>query len=289
MKPLFSIIIPTYNRRQFLKIAIDSVFSQTFKDWQLIIVDDGSKDNTKELICSYKDLRLKYYHQPNQGPATARNTGLSKATGDYICFLDSDDRFRKDKLEIAHQYIRENPGYKIFHTEEIWYRNGKILTQKKPQKKSTGFIFEKSAKLCSISISTAIIKKDIFKKIGCFDQALPACEDYDFWLRTTARYPLFLIPDFLTIKEGGHKGQQSKKYPGMDKFRIYSLLKILENKDINSQCQQIAYQQLKNKCIIYLKGAKKRKKRKEIKKYQGILTKYKKIYESNFCEAKHVI
>lgn len=277
-QPFFTIIIPTYNRRQFLKIAIDSVFNQTFKDWQLILVDDGSKDNTKELVDKYKNPSLQYYYQPNQGPAAARNLGLSKATGDYICFLDSDDRFRKNKLEIAHQQIEKNPKYKIFHTEEIWYRNGQFLAQKKEQKKLAGFIFENSAKLCSISISTAIIKKDVFQKIGYFDQSLPACEDYDFWLRATSQYPIFLISDFLTIKEGGHKDQQSKKYSGMDKFRIYSLLKILQNKNINSQYQQIAYQQLRNKCLIYLDGAKKRKKTKEVKKYQDILTKYKKIY-----------
>ncbi len=278
MKPLFSVIIPTYNRANFLKIAIDSVFNQTEKNYQLIIIDDGSTDNTKQLIKNYKNPKLEYYYQKNKGPASARNYGISKTCGKFICFLDSDDRFCTHKLEATNHYIKKYPNCKIFHSEEIWYRNGKLLYQKKHHKKPTGFVFENAVKLCSISISTAAVKKEVFAKIGIFDPKLPACEDYDFWLRATSRYSVCLIPDFLTIKEGGHKDQQSKKYPALDKFRIHALLKILENKNTEKHYQKIAYQQLKTKCIIYLKGAAKRNKVNEIKKYQNILNKYQKIY-----------
>lgn len=278
MKLLFSVIIPTYNRANFLKIAIDSVFNQTEKNYQLIIIDDGSTDNTQQLIKNYKNPKLEYYYQKNKGPAAARNCGISKACGKFICFLDSDDRFCKHKLEITNHYIKKYPNCKIFHSEEIWYRNRKLLSQKKHHKKPTGFVFKNAVKLCSISISTAAVKKEVFTEIGIFDPKLPACEDYDFWLRATARYSVCLIPDFLTIKEGGHKDQQSKKYPALDKFRIYALLKILENENTEKYYQKIAYQQLKTKCIIYLKGAAKRDKLNEIKKYQNILNKYQKIY-----------
>ncbi|MCF7873233.1 MAG: glycosyltransferase [Candidatus Omnitrophica bacterium] len=277
-KPFFSIIIPTYNRRQFLKIAVDSVLKQTYPHYELIIVDDGSNDSTKKLIKNYKNPKLNYYYQENKGPASARNLGITKAKGKFICFLDSDDRFRTDKLIISYKYIKKNPDYKIFHSKEIWYRNGKLLSQKKEHKKPDGFIFENAARLCSVSISTAVIKKDIFSQIGNFDQNLLACEDYDFWLRATSQYPVCLIPETLTIKEGGHKDQQSKKYPALDKFRIYALDKILQTKNLKKEQYQTAYQQLQNKCLIYIKGATLRKKTKEAKKYRNLLNKYEKLY-----------
>ncbi|MCF7917231.1 MAG: glycosyltransferase [Candidatus Omnitrophica bacterium] len=277
-KPSFSIIIPTYNRKQFLKIAVDSVLKQTYPNYELIIVDDGSNDSTEKFIKSYKNPKINYYYQQNKGPASARNLGIRKAKGEFICFLDSDDRFRTDKLKISYRYIKENPGHKIFHSEEIWYRNGKFLSQKKEHKKPNGFIFKNAAKLCSISISTAVIKKEVFKKIGNFDQNLLACEDYDFWLRVTSQYPVCLIPETLTIKEGGHKDQQSRKYPAMDKFRIYALDKILQTKNLKKEQYQIAYQQLQNKCSVYIKGAALRKKTKEVKKYKDLLNKHEKLY-----------
>lgn len=273
-EPSFSVIIPTYNRKNFLKIAIDSVLNQTYDNYELIIVDDGSTDNTKNFIKDQKNPKLKYYFQQNQGPALARNLGIKKAKKEFVCFLDSDDRFCRNKLETTSRHIQENPAYKIFHSQEIWYRNHKFLPQKQEHKKPAGFIFENAVKLCSISISTAAIKKQVFSEIGNFDKSLLACEDYDFWLRATLRYPVYLIPKALTIKEGGHKDQQSKKYPGMDKFRIYSLDKILQTKNLNKHQYQTTYQQLKKKCLIYIKGSEKRNKTKEIKKYQQILNKY---------------
>lgn len=269
--PFFTIIIPTYNRVNFLKIAVESLLAQNFTDYQIIIIDDGSSDKTQALIKKYQDVRIKYYYQNNQGPAAARNLGIKKAKGQYICFLDSDDRFRHDKLAITYKYIEENPEHKVFHTEEIWYRKGKLLAQKKQHQKPSGYIFEKAIKICSISISTAVLKKDIFKYTGLFDPALPACEDYDFWLRVTSLYPVYLIPKFLTIKEGGHPDQQSKKFSGLDKFRIYALKKILEKGKLDQKKQKIVYAQLKEKCLIYIKGAEKRGKKQEVKIYERIL------------------
>lgn len=277
-RPFFTVIIPTYNRKSFLKIALDSVLSQTFKNYQIIVIDDGSRDQTGKLIKDYKVYPIDYYYQKNQGPASARNLGLSKSKGIYICFLDSDDRFRHDKLEITHNHIKKNPGYQIFHTEEIWFRRGKLLAQKKYHKKPSGYVFKEAIRLCSISMSTAAIKKEVFSQVGFFDPNLPACEDYEFWLRTTAKYPVYLIPKFLTIKEGGHPGQLSKKYPAMDKFRIYALEKLLKNKNLDRKKYELALSELKHKCQIYLAGAKKRKKSQEIEKYQFILSQYQENY-----------
>lgn len=256
--PFFSVIIPSYNRKNLLKIAVNSVLYQTFDNFELIIIDDGSKDNTKEILNEFNDKRISYIYQPHKGVSPARNEGIKLSQGEFICFLDSDDRFRKEKLEVTFDYIKKYPEYKIFHTEEIWYRNGSYLPQKAYHKKPSGVIFTEALKLCCVSISTAAIKKEVFEKAGLFDETMPACEDYDFWLRAGALFPVLLIPEYLTIKEGGHPDQQSKKYPAMDKFRIYAIKKLLENNNLKEDYYQMALKELKHKCDIYIKGSEKR-------------------------------
>lgn len=269
--PFFSIIIPTYNRVEFLRIAIESVLQQTFDNYELIIIDDGSTDKTKEMIQGYypDNKKLSYFYQNNQGVSKARNQGIERSKGKFIAFLDSDDRFCRQKLEISYAYIKNNPQYKIFHTQEIWYCNGTILNQKAYHQKPTGLIFSNSLKLCCIGLSTALINQKLFDEVGYFDENLPACEDYDFWLRTTFKNQVFLIPHWLTIKEGGRTDQLSKKYPAMDKFRIKSLIKILKSGLLDNTDYNLAYAELKNKFSIYTQGALKRGKNDEIKNYQN--------------------
>ena len=277
-KPLFSVIIPTYNRQDFLRISIDSVLEQTSNDYELLVIDDGSTDATKEFVNEYQNSKLRYLYQRHQGVSRARNEGLKNSSGEFIAFLDSDDRFRKDKLEITSSYIKKHPEYKIFHTEEIWYRKGQLLPQKARHKKPTLSVFPDALKLCCISPSTAVIHKSIFQSLGHFDELLPVCEDYDFWLRATSQHPVFLIPEYLTIKEGGHPDQQSKKYPAMDKFRLYALEKLLKSGTLNAQMSALAYQEFKTKCSIYLKGARKRNNLEEVNCYTKLLNKLSNLY-----------
>ncbi len=274
-KPYFSVIIPTYNRRSFLPIAVNSVLEQAFSDFELIVVDDGSTDNTAELFkpALNKQKYAKYIYQKHRGVSSARNKGIKEARGEYIAFLDSDDRFCRDKLEVAYAYIQNNPDYKIFHTDEVWYRSGSLLPQKNYHQKPSGFIFEQALKLCCVSPSTAVIKKEIFDDIGLFDEEFLACEDYDFWLRVTAKYPVYLIPKILTIKEGGRADQQSKKYPAMDRFRINAIYKLLSSNTLNKEQYALAYEEFKNKYSIYIQGAKKRGKTKHVKHYQDLISK----------------
>ena len=142
-RPFFSVIIPVYNRASFLRVAAESVLMQTFSDYELLIIDDGSTDNTKETVKRFTGGAVKYIYQKNRGVSSARNKGVKKAKGEFICFLDSDDRWRAEKLEITQGYIKNNPSYKIFHTEEIWYRKGALLSQKiyhkKPKNRSENF------------------------------------------------------------------------------------------------------------------------------------------------------
>jgi glycosyltransferase involved in cell wall biosynthesis len=275
--PFFSIIIPTFNRHSLLKIAIESVLSQTYPDFELIIIDDGSSDNTALFCEGIADKRLLYSFQVNQGVSSSRNNGIQQARGRFICFLDSDDRFRPDKLAITRDYIEKFPDFKIFHSDEIWFMRGKLLNQKKIHQKPDGNAFEKSLHLCCISPSAVTISKEVFERVGGFDETLPACEDYDLWLRVTAHYPIKLIPEALTIKAGGHADQLSKKYPAMDTLRIYALKKLLDANILTLMQRESAIKELKRKCVIYIKGAEKREKIREVHCYTDIMHTYDKL------------
>ena len=272
--PYFSVIIPTYNRENFLATAVNSVLGQTFQDFELIIVDDDSTDQTEQLIKALKDKRLKYIKIDHRGVSAARNTGIQHSRGQFISFLDSDDIFKGTKLEITYKYIQDFPNHMIFHTEELWYRNDKILNQKNIHKKPEGNVFASSLKLCCIGMSTAVVKKTLFNQIGLFDENFSACEDYELWLRATALQPIKLIPEILTIKQGGHPDQLSKKYPAMDTLRIQAIVKLLESKIPNAMQENLAIKELHRKCKIYIKGAEKRNKLKEITIYKALLYKY---------------
>jgi len=272
--PTFSVIIPTYNREGFLKKALDSVLKQTFKDFELIVIDDGSTDRTKELIGLFKDERLLYYYQDNHGVAHARNRGLEKAKGEYIAFLDSDDWWKENKLERFNEAIQRNPQIKIFHSQELWYRSGQIHNPKKTHKKPNGWVYPQALSLCCISISTAVIHESVLKKVGNFDESFEACEDYDFWLRSTLHYPIFLIDAFLTEKEGGRPDQVSMNTWGLDRFRIRSLEKMLKSKDLSPENYDLTYRELKRKCAIFIEGTKKRGRMDEAQLLEELVQRY---------------
>lgn len=277
MTAYFSIIIPTYNRSAFLKKALSSVINQSFGEFELIIVDDGSTDNTRQLINSCNDKRIKYIYQENKGASAARNRGLKEARAEWICFLDSDDWFDKEKLKITRRHIEKHPQYKIFHTEEIWYRSGVLLNQKKIHKKHGGWIFDRCLKLCCVSMSTVCVAKSVFEKSGFFDENFPCCEDYEFWLRASLQYPFYLIPQALTSKEGGHHDQVSKKYSCIDKFRIQAIEKILKAPSLSAQQRKKASEELEKKCRVLIGGCLKRFKIKEAALYLHIISNYKKL------------
>lgn len=272
-----SVIVPTYNRAGFLKIAVESVLQQIYQDFELIIVDDGSIDGTKEYCETIDDIRIKYIYQFNRGPASARNNGIKNAKGEYIAFLDSDDKWCDNKLQIQINEMMTQSSYLLSHTEEIWYKGKRLIKPKKIHKKRSDDIFKQSLKLCSISMSTVMIKKELIKKIGLFDETLEVCEDYDYWLRVTAYYPVLLIDKPLTIKQGGHYDQQSQKYFGLDKFRIYSLEKIIESGQLDSEKLSLAYKEFEKKCAIYGKGCIKYNRQKEGDYYLGLSQKYRTI------------
>ncbi|MFQ5559268.1 MAG: glycosyltransferase family 2 protein [Nitrospinota bacterium] len=251
--PLVTAIIPTYNRVSFLGRAVDSVLGQSYPKIELIVVDDGSRDETKKFLTEKYGNSLKYIFQKNGGASSARNRGILESTGDLLAFLDSDDRWEKNKLE-KQVPVMEDPAMKISHTQETWYRRGKVLSQKKKHQKRAGDLFLSSLELCSISMSTVLVKRDLFEIIGFFDETFAACEDYDMWLRVTAKFPVGLVDEPLTVKDGGRPDQLSNKIPRLDRFRIKAMAKLLEGGGLSEVQHKQTLAMFHKKSHIYIKG-----------------------------------
>ena len=251
-----SIIIPTYNRAHTLKRALDSVLAQTRPADEIIVVDDGSTDLTEQLI-KQNYPQVIYIKQANQGVSAARNTAIKIAKGEWLALLDSDDEWLPNKLEAQLALLEQQPGHKLIHSDEIWIRNGVRVNQMKKHAKSGGWIFENCLPLCAISPSAAMIHRDLFAEIGLFDEELPACEDYDLWLRITARHPVLYCEEALILKYGGHEDQLSQQHWGMDRFRIQALVKCLQNNQLADDDRIAAQAMLDKKIKVVLKGARK--------------------------------
>ena len=270
--PLVSVIIPTYNRGWIVKEAIDSVLEQDFHDYELIVVDDGSVDNTPKILKTYGE-KIKVLRQSNQGVSAARNSGIASASGRLISFLDSDDLWLPRKLSIQVEFFNDHPEAVINQTQERWIRNGVRVNPKERHHKFSGMIFERSLALCLVSPSAVMIRKKLFNTVGIFDENLPACEDYDLWLRISCRYPVDLIETPLIIKRGGHDDQLSRA-AGLDKYRIQSLVKIIESDFLTKAQSQAAVITLKQKCEVYAGGCRKRGREKEAKYFYALAEKY---------------
>ncbi|MCS7281140.1 MAG: glycosyltransferase family 2 protein [Desulfobacterota bacterium] len=260
---MVSAIITTYNRRDFVKEAIESVLNQDHRPEEIIVVDDGSDDGTEEEVKKYP---VKYVWKENGGVSSARNLGIKISNGEYIAFLDSDDLWLKKKVS-TQVHLMESLGYHVSYTDEIWIRNGRRVNPKKKHKKYSGFIYDKCLPLCIISPSSVMIKRQVFEKVGLFDESLPVCEDYDMWLRITALYPVLFIEKPLIVKRGGHEDQLSKKYEAIDRMRIKALLKIFDTGVLTPQMKKITLEEIQRKSLIVANGAKKRNKLEEAEYY----------------------
>jgi glycosyltransferase involved in cell wall biosynthesis len=271
--PLVSVIIPTYNRAALLERAIHSVLAQTFHDFELIVVDDGSSDSTADLLHTFEG-RIKTVFQENRGVSAARNLGIKEATGRLLAFLDSDDEWLPAKL--ARQtalFDGQDPCF-VCHSDEIWVRNGRELHQKEIHLKQGGRFFPRALERCLISPSSVMISRTLLDRVGWFDEDLPAGEDYDLWLRITAFHEVDFVPEKLVIKHGGRADQLSQSTPAIDRFRIRAILKILDNPALPCDYREAAVRELIRKCHIVGSGCIKRSKKQEAETYFEIARKY---------------
>ena len=257
--PLISVVIPTHDRRDLVREAVASVLAQGFTDFELIVVDDGSGDDTVEVLGrSFDDPRLSLLRQDNAGASAARNRGAGRARGKWLAFLDSDDTWLPEKLEAQLAALTGRPEVPACYTEEVWYRNGRWANPRKVHAKHSGWIFEHCLPLCIISPSSILMKRDVFLSLGGFDETLPACEDYDLWLRLTARYPVHLVEERLIVKRNGHPGQLSQAHPALDRFRVRALWKLALDRDVAWRLRRLALETAAKKSEVVAAGALKR-------------------------------
>jgi glycosyltransferase involved in cell wall biosynthesis len=258
-----TVIIPTFNRSKRVTRAICSVLAQDFTGFRLIVVDDGSTDETQKTLAAFGDRILYVRHPFNRGVSAARNTGIRLADTPYVAFLDSDDLWKREKLREQIRFFEKNPSAVACQTEETWVRQGRRVNPKKRHAKPTGDIFAPSLRLCLVSPSAVMLKTVLFDEVGLFDESLPACEDFDLWLRIGCRHPVHLLDKPLVVKEGGHADQLSRCCWGLDRFRIRALVKLLSNPLLDEERRPLVLDELARKCRIYGTGCMKRGKTQE--------------------------
>lgn len=266
-------IITTHNRAGLLPRAVKSVLAQTRAADEIIIVDDGSTDGTATYLASLPPV-CTILNQKNRGISAARNLAIGHANSEWLAFLDDDDEWLPEKLETQLAELDKKPGYRLCHTEEIWIRHRQRVNAMHKHKKHGGWIYPHCLPLCVISPSAVMIHRDLFAAVGLFDTQLPACEDYDLWLRICAYYPVLFIDQALVTKYGGHADQLSHRHWGMDRFRILALEKMTQDSRLSPEYLELTLHMLAEKTTIYIKGAEKRNKVEEIQQLNHKLEQY---------------
>lgn len=254
MTPSVSVIIPVKDRSKLLLRALKSLQAQTFKDFEVVVVDDHSSEPLNHEILNFPLPHLRVLKSNGQGVSAARNTGILSGDSPYLAFLDSDDEWAPQKLEQQLNFLQKNPWIPLVHTEEIWIRNGVRVNPKKKHKKSGGRIFTSCTRLCLISPSASMMRRSLLENVGLFNETFPVCEDYELWLRVTARFEVGFLTHPLTIKYGGHKDQLSSRYHSMDLWRIRALSSYIHSPDLSESEKQAVCSEIQFKAHVLLKG-----------------------------------
>ena len=276
LMPRFSVIIPAWNRAVTLERAIRSALSQSRKDLEILVGDDGSDDDTVSMAEALReeDKRVRVFSwRPNRGVSATRNRLIRKSDSDFICLLDSDDAWLPEKLEIQADALERNPEAGCCHTGELWYRGEKQVTPPSGYLRHREDPFLFNLKRCTISPSSSVIRRTLLEKHGVFDEALFACEDQDLWLRLAPHTFFHSIRTPLTRRYGGRKDQLSIIQWGLDRFRIAVLLKIEENV-LPDRYRKALRETIREKSRILAAGYRKRGKTIQAEMYNKLAEQY---------------
>ena len=264
-RPHVSVIIPAYNEAgsigQLMQRLSQVCEAGDSGDCEVILVDDGSSDGSAEWAEAQSVVTHSLW-QENRGVSAARNSGLKVSSCEWIAFLDSDDEWMPQKLERQIEALELAPTERVCHTDEIWIRNGRRVNPRQIHRKVGGWIFRHCLPRCMISPSSVLIHRDVFAEVGVFRESLPACEDYDLWLRLCLRYQVLYVDEPLITKYGGHADQLSRQ-PGLDRYRIEALRALLDRSDLCSDDRRALLETLSEKLGVYLAGVRKRGRVKE--------------------------
>ena len=270
-QPLVSVVIPTYNRAALLREAIASVLRQCYAPLELIVVDDGSTDATVACLRPLRELRI--VRQDHTGmPGQARNAGARVARGEYLAFLDSDDLWLPHKLAVQ-VAAAVAAGDAINHTRERWLRGARVVSQRGQHHRRSGDLFADSLRKCIIGPSTVLLRRAAFEEAGGFREDLEIAEDYELWLRLTARHRVGYVDRESVIKRAGHGDQLSERYGHIELFRLRALRDLLERRDrqhFTPGQRAAAEAELARKARIYAAGCRKRGRAAEADRYTAL-------------------
>lgn len=259
MKPLISVIIPAYNKGDIIKETIDSALAQTYSNIEVILVDDGSTDNTAVVVKSIKDERLRYYYQPNSGlPAKPRNKGVELSTGEYVAFLDHDDLWMKDKLEKQMSIIEKDPKIALVSTNAYYILNENKTNTSFIQGLRSGYFNDKDfLPEIYVILSTTLVRKSAFLNMGGFNESsdLKAIEDYDLWLRIYPKHACYYLSECLiyyrkysTSTSGSELHHMERALSHYKKYFVsYGFCETINNKRLAGILHNLS-------CLQYLSG-----------------------------------
>ncbi|NOY61231.1 MAG: glycosyltransferase [Calditrichaeota bacterium] len=267
-----SVIIPTFNRAALILEALESVLRQTVAVDEIIIVDDGSDDDTAAVLQKHKDS-IRIVCQENRGVSAARNRGIAEAKYEWLAFLDSDDLWHANKIKRQKEALHGHVDSEICYTDEEWRKDGKWKNQKLIHQKFSGWIYPQCLPRCIISPSSVLLHRSIFKTVGLFDESLPACEDYDLWLRVAGRFPVLYLPEKLIVKRAGSWTQLSQNH-SLDRYRIIALQKMLDSGTLQYDDEKKTMEMLVEKCRVYSLGCRKHNRQEEAEWAGAVLLKY---------------
>lgn len=197
LNPTVSVIIPTYNRQAFIGAAVKSILDQSFQDFEIIVIDDGSLDHTKEVIAQFESCRVVYFYQPNLGRSNARNRALEMARGRYVAFLDSDDVYLPGKLKLQVDFLESNPCVGMVYTSAGCIDSEGNLLLDSYDASVSGWIYRDVAFFVPVTITlpTVMVRREVFDEVGQFDEALDRFEDTDMWRRISKCHQIFGLQD----------------------------------------------------------------------------------------------
>lgn len=267
-----SAVVPTRNRARRTLRAVRSILAQSRPVDELVVVDDGSSDDTVAVL--RRELpQLRVLRQEHAGVSAARNHGIRETRGRWIAFLDSDDEWLPTKIDRQLAAIASTDGAVLCHTDEIWMRGGRQVNPGRRHAKDGEDLFVRSLELCLISPSSVMLRRSLLDEVGMFDESLPACEDYDLWLRVLRRHPALFVDEPLLVKNGGHADQLSRQ-AGLDRYRVRALRRLLESGGLAWERRSAAKRALVEKLTVYLNGARRRGRSDEVARLEERYARY---------------
>jgi len=277
-----SAVVPFHNRRELALEALDSILAQSFRDFEIVVADDGSTDGAPLAVFSrfgaepraikilsrmnpaairpfshvfhHGDVRLQYHYSCNRGLSAARNRGIRHARGTYVAFLETECLWDPAHLETMTTFFASNPWAHICHVGERHPKEA--LRSRRPARaaRPSGWIFEQALAATPVSISSAMLHRSCFAECGCFDENLPACEDYDLWLRLAARHPVFFLDGEVEVTRRLPRAESSSRAWTWERFRVYALEKSFQSGHLNPDQRLRVAEEIVHKCERLVEG-----------------------------------